>query len=266
MQLQKKATAEDLYDFIAEKPRRNTEIEAYMTKEIEEKGIGSVSRATTYTWLKVLGAESRVEVVPSGEEKPTNHKYHRAADVSSVTEGEIEYLRAEAKRGYGEYELKSMSARGIPTLSGREIKFTAIEDVGSHAIVLLILSMAEWLYDRCRVDVLVLECCESNHTYYKYAGLFFRRNVLERVYLNRSVNMTKWINTYGRFNVADSKNSPYGGSGKQAHDRIEHFLEEHPEITVTRDRDSLKTYEEFCETKKDEEAVMNYLKKHGYLL
>ena len=265
-ELTRKATPNDLYDFVAEKERRRSDMLEYMTKDIENKGLGSVSRATVNAWIRLLVAEKRIGLMPLKEGAPLAPRYYHAVNTSSVTKEYVERLRDEARRGYGEYELKSMSARGIPTLSGREIKFTTIEDVGPHAIVLLILPMAEWLYDRCRVDVLVLEYCEGNHTYYKYAGLFFRRNVLERVYLNRSFSMTKWINTYGRFNVADSENSPYGGSGKQAHDRIEYFLGEHPEITVTRDRDSLKTHEEFHGEQKDKEAVVDYLGKCGYLL
>ena len=42
-------------------------------------------------------------------------------------------------------------------------------------------------------------------------------------------------------------------------------MDEHSEITVKIDRDSLKTYGEFCETEKDEEAVMDYLGKHDHL-
>ena len=40
---------------------------------------------------------------------------------------------------------------------------------------------------------------------------------------------------------------------------------EHSEITIKIDRDSLKTYDEFCETEKDEEAVMDYLERHDHL-
>ena len=56
-----------------------------------------------------------------------------------------------------------------------------------------------------------------------------------------------------------------GGRRKLAHDRIRSLLDEHSEITVKIDRDSLKTYGEFCETEKDEEAVMDYLGKHDHL-
>ena len=57
-----------------------------------------------------------------------------------------------------------------------------------------------------------------------------------------------------------------GGRGKLAHGRIRSLLDGRSETTIKVDRDSLKTYDEFCETEKDEEAVMNYLEKCGCLL
>ena len=42
-------------------------------------------------------------------------------------------------------------------------------------------------------------------------------------------------------------------------------MDEHSEITIKIDRDNLKTYGKFCETEKDEEVVMDYLEKCGYL-
>ena len=57
-----------------------------------------------------------------------------------------------------------------------------------------------------------------------------------------------------------------GGRRKLARDRIRSLLDGHSEITIKVDRDSLKTYDEFCETEKDEEAVMDYLEKCGCLL
>ena len=56
-----------------------------------------------------------------------------------------------------------------------------------------------------------------------------------------------------------------GGRWKLTHGRIRSLLDEHSKITIKIDRDSLKTYDEFCETEKDEEAVMDYLERHDRL-
>ena len=56
-----------------------------------------------------------------------------------------------------------------------------------------------------------------------------------------------------------------GGRWKLTHGRIRSLLDEHSKITIKIDRDNLKTYGKFCETEKNEEVVMDYLEKCGYL-
>ena len=252
MQSQWRATIEDLYNFIAEKPRRSVEMIRYMTKETEERGVDSVSVATTYHWLGILVAEKRVGDMPL--EGGRKHKYYHVIDISSVTKEGTERRGDEARRDHEKYGRESMITRSIHALSGREIRFTTIWDTDPHEIELLICAMTDRLSHGYRVDALVLEYYDCECTYYKYAGLFFKDGILEQVCLSKSFNMV--IHT----------DPSYKGSGKQAHDQIESFLDERMEIAVERDRNSLKTYEEFHGKQKDKEVVVDYLGKCGYLL
>ena len=230
-------------------------MEKYMTGSIREKGLDPMSRPTFYKDLRILHAEKRIEVVPTGPEFP-KHKYYRV--VGGFTEEYVERLKDEIKSIFGSFDLQRMNTRRMPGLSGRPIEFTTVENTDPYSIILLIYAIVLALRDGCNVRVLVLEgndydphCASSDHCYV-YCGLFFRSDVLEQVYLNNSFNMTV-------------SGKPYGGAGKKAHDRIERFLTEHQEIKVIRDNTSLKTCEDVRDSKKTEEVVEKYLRKNTLL-